>query len=466
MGKCPHRWKIGKIGILFCRYRCALINAERRHLGSWDIKIDSDEKTNVYSEPLAYFPYTYQSPWGGFVFPLNALQSHGPTGWPNYPSIGFTIVSEISGSLFNDVLLWSIGRTGHEAAAPAEGYSLALNKAAQPFFGYDLHITMLPGLYLYSLTGMLEYYNSKGIYVSPLTFQNAFSLFLLSYNFKDYIQIDAGSSSIWAKRFELGYLYPFTIPIMYKNIGDFDNLSVFGNIKLQYPDLGFLWFSVFVDEMNFEKEFFYLDREMYAFQAGLHYLIPNLASGSLTLSYTKIEPYCYTHQKVVTPWINEPIEQSYTSHGYGLGYYLPPNSDEVKLAFSAEASPQLALNAQLQMIRHGADHGSGIVDGSSYLSELKETERSTDPRLRKYFLHDGAYQWLYIVKAGAQWNLGGLPFSLSLLGDAGVVFSYYTNIEPGKNNNGKSYTNSIVDTSEYPKSTGIIINLGLKASLR
>jgi hypothetical protein len=459
--------KVGKSISFFADIGVALLYAERRDLGEWDIKVGSTEKARVYSQPLAYFPYSYQSPWGGFIFPLNALDSAGPAGWPDYPAIGFDITSEIAGSLFDRVVEWSIGRIEREAAAPAEGYSLALNKAAQPFLAYDLQLNLLPGLSIYSLAGILEYFASAaGIYSSSSTFQNGFSLFNISYNFRDYVYIDVGSSVIWPKRFEMGYLYPFTIPILYKNIGEYDNMTMFGNLKLQYPDVGFVWFSLFVDEMSFEGSFFNLDREMYAFQAGARYFIPSLSSASITVSYTKIEPYCYTHQKEKTPWYDQPMEQAYLNHGYNLGYYLPPNSDEIKVAFTVMPASRVAVNAEFQMIRHGADYGSGMVDGSSFLSELKGEGRNTDPSLQKYFLHDGAYQWLYIVKAGAKWDLGGLPFPLSLYGDAGAVFSYYTDIEPGKNNSGQSYPYSIIDTSEYPKSTGIIINLGIKASLR
>jgi hypothetical protein len=278
----------------FTEIGVALLYAEREYLGPGLIKVGSTEKVDVYSYPLGYFPYDYLSSWGGFVFPLTALKSDGPTGWPDTTSIGFNLLGEVSGTALNDVLLWRIGRNYHEAAGIVEGSSLVLNKAAQPFFSADLQLNPLPWLYLYSLTGILEYYNLNGIQTSAETFQNAFSLAMLSVNYRQYIKIDVGSSVIWPKRFELGYLFPLTFPLLYQNnIGDFDNLALFGNIKLQYPGFGFLWFSLFIDEINFEKDFFHLDREMYAFQTGLRCLVPFIPFASLTASYTKIEPYCY-----------------------------------------------------------------------------------------------------------------------------------------------------------------------------
>jgi len=456
---------LGSFVSYFADIGVALLYAKREYLGSWPIKVGSNEEVDVYSYPLAYFPYaSYRSQWDGFVFPLTRLDSGGMTGWPDTTSIGFNILCEVSGTALNDTLIWHIGRTERETAGMVEGSSLVLNKAAQPFFGFDIKVSPFSWLHLYSLTGFLEYYDSKGISTSSETFQNAFSLTMLSVNYKQYIQVDFGSSSIWPKRFELAYLFPLTFPVLYQNnIGDFDNVALFGNIKLQYPELGFLWFSLFIDEINFDSGFFHLDREMYAFQVGLRYQIPVLSSSSLTVSYTKIEPYCYTHQKIKTPWYDGLMEEAYVNHGYGLGYYLPPNSDELKIVFATRLTQDIGLNAQFQMIRHGAEYGDSMVYGSSYVSELKGSGRSTDPALRKYFLHDGAYQWTYIVKAGAKWNLPRLP--ISFFGEVGVVFSYFTNIESGKAKDGDSHPYSIIDTSEYPKSTGFIVNIGCKVVL-
>jgi hypothetical protein len=282
-----------------------------------------------------------------------------------------------------------------------------------------------------------------------------------------YVQIDAGTSTIWPKRFDPGYLFPLTFPFLYQNlIGDFDNVTLFGNIKLQYPGLGFLWFSLFVDETDFTVEdYFHLDRQMYAFQAGMQFTLPLFSSSSITLSYTKIEPYCYTHPKVRMPWYGQDMEESYVNHGYGLGYYLPPNSDEIKLVFAAEPAPPIAFDVQFQMIRHGADYGGSMVDGSSYVSEImySSVNLNTDSALRKYFLHDGAYQWMYIIKTGARWKLPTrLP--ISIFGDMGMVFSYFTNIE-GQANTGVSSGYSIIDTTEYPKSTSFILTIGCRVSI-
>jgi hypothetical protein len=93
------------------------------------------------------------------------------------------------------------------------------------------------------------------------------------------------------------------------------------------------------------------------------------------------------------------------------------------------------------------------------LSELAESGRSTDPRLRKFFLRDGAYQWSYIIKGGVTHGLRKLPIELSL--EAGMVFSYWTDID-GNPNDGSSYSYHSIDTEQYPKRTGVIASLGVR----
>jgi hypothetical protein len=198
---------------------------------------------------------------------------------------------------------------------------------------------------------------------------------------------------------------------------------------------------------------------MYAWQCGLEVLLPVLSFSSLDLSYTKIEPYCYTHQKTSVPWYAGPMEEAYTNHGYGLGYYLPPNSDEIKLRFQTVPISGTLVKAQFQMIRHGADYGNRAVDGSSYLSELAEMDRSTDPRLRKFFLHDGAYQWLHIIKGGITHSPRKLPIELSV--ELGMVFSYWTDID-GNPNDGSSHSYHIIDREPYSKRTGVIAGVGVR----
>jgi hypothetical protein len=113
------------------------------------------------------------------------------------------------------------------------------------------------------------------------------------------------------------------------------------------------------------------------------------------------------------------------------------------------------------MIRHGADYGSAAVDGSSFLSELDPKGRSEKPVLRKYFLRDGAYQWMHIVKIGASHSFAGAKVPLQVFCEAGAVFSYFTNSE-GDANSGSPSAYSMIDTAEYPRANYFVASVGLR----
>jgi hypothetical protein len=422
-----------------------------------------NQEIDIYSQPLSFFPYSYKKNWDGFVFGLDNVTNSGHLTWPEEASIAYGMFSELSGSALSNHLSYRLGRLDREWGAMTQGGSLILNQAAQPFFGLELTAKPFSWLNYSSMTGILEYYNADGIKESALTSQNAFSLSLIELNYKNYFHLGLGSSAVWPKRFELGYVFPLISNFLYQdNIGDFDNMALFLNLKGQYPGIANLWLSFFLDEINPEKAIFELDRAMFAYQAGTMVTIPWLPFASLTLSYTKVEPYCYTHTREFVPWYGDlPMETAYTNNGAGLGYYLQPNSDEIRLRLESRLTGFTGIHLQYQMIRHGADFGSGAVDGSSFLSELDPDGRSTNGILRKYFLQDGAYQWQHIIKAGAKHSFAGKGLPFEIYGEAGFVFSQFTNI-PGAPNSGSPSSYAVINTPEYPQSSRIIFTFGFR----
>jgi hypothetical protein len=443
-----------------------LVKSPRIMLGEYNtyyagFEKDDEYKNSViysYSQPMAYFPYTYKKRWDGSVYLLKDIYDFDS--WPNGMAGVYNLKSEIGGIFLDGIIKWRLGRLEREWGNTSFGKSLSLNRAARPFLGIEASFTPFDWFAFSSLTGVLEYYNDKGIKESAMTNQNAFSISMLEFKYKNYFFFDIGEAVVWTKRFELGYISPITNSIFYQNnIGDFDNMSMFFNIKGQYPGLGKIWFSLFWDEAYWVKDAFELDRTMISTQAGTAVFLPVFAFTSMKLTYTKIEPYCYTHNRNYVPGYTHPMETAYVNNGAGIGYYLPPNSDEVSLRFETTASPAFDVHFQYQMIRHGADFGPDAVDGSSYISELDPDGRGEKDVLKKYFLRDGAYQWFHVLKAGAEYTLSKLP--VKLYGEAGIVFSYFTNIDGPANQGGPS-PYSIIDEDPYTKSTAVILTLGIK----
>ncbi len=438
--------------------------------------IDQDRKGHnvpyeVFSEPLPFFPYTYQKHWDGSIFKAESLGAAGFFEWPQGVAFGYQMNGETAVSFLDDAIYLRAGRLQRDWASGATGSSLVLNAAARPFFGMEANFEPFGWLRMSALTGFLEYYNTKGIKVSSATFQNAFSIGMAEASYKDYVHFSLGSSAVFPKRFELGYAFPLLSRFFYQNnVGDFDNLAMFATLILQYPGIGRIWGSAYVDEMDLTSpDFFSQDRNMYALQFGASapLPIPGLAFSNLTLQYTKLEPYVYTHQVVKTPWYGDAwMEEAYVNNGVSLGYYLPPNSDELKLRFDSSVigGGIIRFHVQYQLVRHGAEYGSRAVDGSDLNSQLDTNGRSDKEgksELWKYFLHDGAYQWQHIFKVGGSFDMQGLKVPLSIFCDLGVVYSYFTDID-GRPNSGQRYNIHRINTSEYPTKTRFIATLGFK----
>jgi hypothetical protein len=427
----------------------------------------------TWSQPLAFFPYTYRKSWDGFIVQPDEIGADGLGSWPENFAVGPMLLGEISGGLLEDMITWRFGRLRREWGTFSSGQSLILNGAAQPFMAIEANFNPAYWFGFSAFTGVLEYFNRDGLKESSRTFQNAFSGEMVEFNIKNRFHINLGSTAVWSKRFELGYIFPVKNTFLYQDsVGDFDNMAFFLNLMGQQPGLGRAWFSFFADDIDpaagLLKRFFELDRQTFAYQLGLKLVVPRLPFASVSLSYTKIEPYTYTHNRIFMPWYSEtyegeaaPMETSYTNNGENLGYYLPPNSDELLLRFDVMPRRSTIAHFQYQLVRHGAEHGSGQVDGSSFLSELdpRGRNRERNTALRKFFLHDGAYQWQHIVRIGGEHSLTKYSF-LRFFAETGLVFTHYSSIGTKPNTGRHGY--SFVNTDEYPQSTELLLTLGVR----
>ena len=445
-----------------------LMKVPRNLLGTYNTYYEGFEddgqyvnrEIDVYSGPMAHFPYTYKKRWDGSVFYLSDLS--GLAYWPESVAGGYGLLSELTASFLENKLIVRLGRMSREWGGAPLGSSLVFNQMARPFIGMEAEFHPFSWFSIASLTGALEYLNTESEKISSSSFQNAFSITMLQFRYKNYLFFDYIDSVVWPKRFEIGYISPITNSFLYQNnVGDFDNLAMTFNLKMQYPGLGNVWFSLFLDEAKVSSDMFDLDRTMLAWQAGTNVSLGVLAFTSLKVSYTKVSPYAYTHNRNYNPWYGDvAMETSYTNNGVSLGYYLPPNSDELLFRFKTMPVKNLTTTLQYQIIRHGADFGSSAVDGSNLLSELDPHGRSgTHPQLYTYFLKDGAYQWMHVIRAGAEWNVPKLP--VALYGEVGMNRSYFTNIDAPANT-GKPYPYTEVNSPEYPTTTGFIVKIGFR----
>lgn len=473
-------WNFNALGSIS---RMPLIELGEYNCGQnwYDEEANRTDRTIKKFINTSYLPYNYVRPWDAKVYYVTNLSTTGLEGWPQELSLCLNMTGEIRSSFFDDKFNIGFGRIFREVAGMDNGSSLVLNANARPFMAFEMQASPFSFLRYSFIVGSLEYpsqsYLNKNWYPEDtgsnddsFFFQNNYTLNMVDLDFK-YLHIDFGSSVIWPNRFALGYMFPLANFVEYQNhVGDADNLQMFGDIKLKYQGLGEIWASLFLDELDLstllKKDVFTYTRDMFAYQFGFKYVIPKLPFATLSLRYTKVEPYCYTHQSInYTPWFNHYISQNYTNDGYNIGYYLDPNSDELRLDFNFIPQKNLNLAFTYQFIRHGADYGSQQVPGSSLYSELDP--RGRDER-RKYFLHDGAYNWLHIINFGGEFTLSS-KYPVTFTTDLGFVYSYYSmlsqenySIDGKAENCNFSTPISVVNTPEYPQIFGAVLSLGVK----
>lgn len=407
----------------------------------------------VYSIPGA-FPYTFSRQWEGGVFSPSNLANYGE--WPDEFSFGYEIISEMNASLFDNRVYLRFGRMRRDWGPEVNGSSLFMNALARPFMAIEGTAVPFRWLRFSFLTGALEYLIKSGDWSDADPYQNLFSLAYLEIDTGKYFHFDFGSATVWAKRSELGYPFPLNSNFMYQNnVGDLDNLALFADLEFRLPGLLKIWGSLYVDEIRpVLGSFFSLDRNMYAYQGGLKATINWLPLAALTVRYTKVEPYCYTHEYTETPWNRVPADTAYLNNGESLGFYLPPNSDEMLIRLESMLFPGVNAHIQYQMIRHGVEYGYGAVDGSSLRDKIVKDDDST-----KYFLMDGVYQWDNVIKMGGSYRLkAGIP--LSVFAETGLVITRFTiNGSAGIGNEGDY---EAFDDAVYRAGTGFIFSIGFR----
>jgi hypothetical protein len=241
----------------------------------------------------------------------------------------------------------------------------------------------------------------------------------------DWLSLMVSSSAIWGKRFEMTYLSPMLLPFMAQEFnGDFDNVNMTFGFSMRFPWLGKLYGTFFLDETSGSsvEELFTYARNMYAYQYGTQTPIPGLPFTTLTLQYTKINPFVYSHyfeEKYAD--FSVPVSMTYTNDGENLGYYLPPNSDEILVKVESFPRPNLLTTLSYKLIRHGTndptDTGGDelIPDGQIYGDIYIPYDYSNNGSYPlKDFLKDGVYDWSNIVSIKGEYAFPGYPFAVGL----------------------------------------------------
>lgn len=393
----------------------------------------------------AYPPYTFSQPYDGFQFLLNPMGDFTAKSQDGH--IGMKIQPELSFGFGDGMLSINFSRIRRDWQLAQGVGGLLLAGSARPFMALDIYFSPTKWLQLAFLNGVLEYNRADSDTIRPFDFQNSFTAMKAQFGLGKYVDAAINSAVVFTKRFEMGYFNPLMVPLFYQNmVGDFDNLYFGGTLVVKIPRWGRIFADILLSEIR-SLDIVYTPQNVYAWQAGGQLAIPGSPT-TITLQYTKIEPFMYTHYGTITPWTGDTeMNTSLVNHGEGIGSNLPPNTDELKL--SATGMPLLFLewNASYRMVRHGI-----TPPGSTY----EPTEYSDMPD-RKHFLHDGVYQWQHIFTVGCSYTMQQLHIPINIFCDLGLVYSYHTDTTDAS-----SSVIHRINTSEYPNRLSVLGKIGVK----
>ncbi|NQT57486.1 MAG: hypothetical protein HQ557_00745 [Bacteroidetes bacterium] len=314
--------------------------------------------------------YDYTTPGEGTYFNFlgrddgtNVDYSYGD-GIAPFPVVGADSDSQLNISLFNDALELHWGMYARDWGHGSMG--LLISRDARPFDALEIRMQLADWLEYTYITGSLtEWHDSL-----KNTRQNMLTMKRIEIAPIKNLKLSLFENVVWIKRFEMGYLNPFTITTLYQNmLGDFDNM--YAGADFQYTPIKGLQFygSVVVDEMNTPNPvvWFRQARNIFTLQAGAQISLASWVPGLIRLQYTKLEPFFYTHGiRNHASYSDTPMDTTYIHKGENIGYYLPPNSDEFFLSTSNFISADIIFETTIRYIRHSDQFGGSLTDSIDY----------------------------------------------------------------------------------------------------
>ncbi|MCE5255455.1 MAG: hypothetical protein LLF89_01245 [Spirochaetaceae bacterium] len=365
-----------------------------------------------------------------------------------YPMFSYDIREDIAAATDSGSVLVRLSRFRRDWGIGSG--SLALSGTARPFVGFETQFRPSEYFAISGLVGSLTNWQKMGdeksthmsdvdgdgdLEYDAISWQKMLGLQRLELFPTDWLTVSATSTLVGAKRFELGYMSPLLFAVMYQNqLADVDNLAVQVDGSVQVPNIGKLYGSFYADEMEITNlsELFTKARNMFALQGGAKIPLPGLPFSTLTLQYTKIEPFVYAHYPTWYPDYRLRVDTSYTQDGENLGYYLPPNSDEFLVKFEAMPAPEWRVSAKYSFVRHG-DNPEYDVGDSVIFGDITKWLQYTYALLYmdKDFLHDGLYDYNHILKFNVYWRpanapeLFGVKVPLEIGAGYGLSYTWY-----------------------------------------
>ena len=202
------------------------------------------------------------------------------------------------------------------------------------------------------------------------------------------VDVSLGESVVYSDR---GPLLLYLIPVMFFKAGehyniDKDNIQWFGNIDLNLIHNVNVYGSLFIDDLSLDKITSAQEHPNYfGYTVGFQTYDVLLRNVELSVEYTRINPWVYTHKYPALEFTND---------GYVMGNWMGQNADNLTIDLSCRPTRSLQLGGTYQMYRKGglADiwyQYAGPTLALPFLYGPHHEERSYGLHAKYQFVRDG-----------------------------------------------------------------------------
>ncbi len=169
----------------------------------------------------------------------------------------------------------------------------------------------------------------------------------------DWLTLSAFETAVWGERFDLSYFVPLSEFYLTQGLGGFSDNSIVGlSAHARLPHNTGISGVLYIDDLNFNQvvRLNFNTKWKLAYELKANWTPMWNVFKELTLDYTAVMPYMYTH---IGSGANTPNFSNYTNAGLNLGPALDPDSDRLTLTASFVPLPKLNVDAMFRFIRHG-----------------------------------------------------------------------------------------------------------------
>lgn len=337
-----------------------------------------------------FIPTEFTIPGEGFYMQLIG----GTSQLRDIPSDGFyfglTLSPEVAASFFNDSLRLRWGSIKRDWGPGLN--NLLVSGSARSFDGIDIQAKLTPWLSYSVVNGSLGKFSLDTLDDEPFfsddfqqdkpyyRFDNNFSAHRVDVDFTKNLRISIFESTVWQKRFELGYLNPLAIYMFQQNnLGDIDDVIAGLDFSYTLPTKVRVYGAVATSEMNVLSDpltMLKAARNMLAFQAGVVVPLPIGTFSSLTVQWTYLAPFFYAHYPIMEYGGFVSSTENPTTSIQGNTYTLKDDGIEYKPRAS-NTSELISLPASKKKPKFSEDGRIKIVKEGDNLYHIYETVAET-----------------------------------------------------------------------------------------